>query len=402
MPRQVKPLTNAKVNGAKPGTKPQKLFDGDGLFLLVTPNGKKGWRFKYKFGGKEKLLSFGSYPEVSLSEAREKRLAARKQVAADVDPNVVRKAQKLSLSGMSENSFEVVAREWHERFLHTWSANHANTTLVRLEKNIFPWLGARLVCEISPRELLEALRRVEDRGALETAHRIKSICGQVFRYAVATGRAERDPAADLKGALPPPPKTHLAAITDPKKVKELLNAIDGFEGSFVVKCALLLAPLVFVRPGELRQAEWVEVDLEAAEWSIPAARMKTKASHLVPLSEQAVVILKELYARTGHGRYLFHSIRSTARPMSDNTINAALRRLGYEKDEMTAHGFRAMARTILDEVLQVRPDFIEHQLAHAVRDPNGRAYNRTAHIKERRKMMQLWADYLDMLKEGKE
>ena len=301
MPRQVQPLTDAKVKNAKPGEKPLKLFDGDGLFLLITTNGKKGWRFKYRIGGKEKLLSFGTYPDVSLSDAREKRSVARKQVAANVDPNDIRKAQKLSIGEKSENSFEVVSREWHRKFLHTWSDNHAKTTLARLENNVFPWLGSRPIGDITPPELLSVLRRVEDRGALETAHRIKSICGQIFRYAVATGRAERDPAADLKGALPPANKSHLAAITNPEKVKELLNAIDGFDGSFVVKSALKLAPLVFVRPGELRQAEWSEINLEIAEWSIPAARMKTKVSHLVPLSTQAIEILKELHERQGMG-----------------------------------------------------------------------------------------------------
>ena len=244
------------------------------------------------------------------------------------------------------------------------------------------------------------LRRIESRGALETAHRIRTICGQVFRYAIATGRAERDPTADLKGALPPYKKGHHAAITDPKKVKELLKAIDGYQGSFVVKCALQLAPLVFVRPGELRQAEWSEIDFDTAQWNIPAERMKMKEAHLVPLSRQTVAILQELQLLTGRSKYVFPSARSNVRPMSNNAINAALRRMGFEKDEMTGHGFRAMARTILDEVLQVRPDFIEHQLAHAVRDPNGRAYNRTAHLSERGKMMQTWADYLDGLKAG--
>jgi integrase len=334
-----------------------------------------------------------------LSEARAKRETARRQVAAGIDPSEARKAQKAALE-QDGNGFEVVAREWHGKFSATWSPSHAETTLRRMELDVFPIIGARPIAEIKAPELLAMLRRVESRGALETAHRVRTVCGQVFRYAVATGRAERDPAADLKGALPPYKKSHLAAITEPAKVAELLRAIDGFQGSFIVKAALRLAPLVFVRPGELRQAEWAEIDLNAAEWNIPASRMKMKESHLVPLSKQAVEILRELQALTGRGRYLFPSARSVARPMSNNAILAALRRMGYEKDEMTGHGFRAMARTILDEVLQVRPDFIEHQLAHAVRDPNGRAYNRTAHLAERRKMMQTWADYLDGLKAG--
>ena len=399
MPRQVKPLTNTKVKNAKPGKKPIKLSDGDGLYLLISPTGRKGWRFKYSFNGKENLLSFGPYPEISLSEARDKRLIARKQVFAGVNPSEVRKSEKQAQES-HEGSFEVVAREWHSKFSITWSDNHAQRILTRLEKDVFPWLGEKPIDVIKAPDILVVLHRVESRGALETAHRIRTVCGQVFRYAVATGRAERDPSADLKGALPPTQKKHLAAITDPEKVKGLLNAIDDFEGSFIVKCALRLAPLMFVRPGELRKAEWSEFNLDAAEWNIPAERMKMKEPHLVPLSKQVVEILKELEPLTGQGRYLFHTIRSTARPMSDNTINAALRRMGYEKDEMTAHGFRAMARTILDEVLQVRPELIEHQLAHAVRDPLGRAYNRTTHLTERKKMMQLWADYLDELKSG--
>ncbi len=395
------PLSDAKVRNAKPREKQYKLFDGDGLFLLVTPNGKKGWRFKYRFAGKEKLISFGTYPEVSLSDAREKRLAARKQVAADIDPSQVRRAQQQS-AVQDLDSFEVVAREWHQKFTPTWTEVHAHTTLRRLERDVFPGLGSLPIAEIKAPDVLKILRRVETRGALETAHRIKTICGQVFRYAIATGRAERDSAADLKGALPPAKKNHLAAITDPAKVADLLRAIDGYQGSFVVKCALQLAPLVFVRPGELRQAEWSEIDFDAAEWNIPAERMKMKDAHLVPLSTQSLAILRELHALTSRSRYLFPSARSNARPLSNNAINAALRRMGYEKDEMTGHGFRAMARTILDEVLQFRPDFIEHQLAHAVRDPNGRAYNRTAYRDERKIMMQRWADYLDGLKSSQD
>jgi integrase len=394
------PLTDAAVRNASPRSKSYKLSDARGLYLEIAPSGGKWWRLKYRFGGKEKRLSLGVYPDVGLKDAREKRGSARKQIAAGIDPGEVRKAEKASSGERDANSFEVVAREWHGKFTPTWAPCHAKTTLDRLVRDVFPWLGARPIGQIKAPELLAVLRRVESRGALETAHRVKTICGQVFRYAVATGRAERDTAADLKGALPPAKKTHLAAVTEPAKVAELLRAIDGFQGSFIVKSALRLSPLVFVRPGELRQAEWEEIDLDAAEWNIPASRMKMKEAHLVPLSTQAVEILRELHALTGGGRYLFHCHRSTARPMSNNAINAALRRMGFEKDEMTGHGFRAMARTILDEVLQFRPDFIEHQLAHAVRDPNGRAYNRTAHLAERRKMMQVWADYLDGLKAG--
>lgn len=391
-------LTDTKTRNAKPKDKPYKLADGDGLFLFVMPSGSKWWRFRYRYNGKENLLSFGTYPEVSLNDAREMRANARRQIAAGINPSAARKAQKAAVVAQTEHSFESVAREWHARFIHTWSAIHATTTMKRMERDLFPWIGARPVGELKAFEILTALRRVEGRGALETAHRVRTIVGQVLRYAVATGRAERDPTFDLKGALPPPQKTHLAAITEPAQVANLLRAIDGYEGGFVVKCALRLAPMLFVRPGELRQAEWSEFDFNAAQWNIPAERMKMKQPHIIPLSRQALEILNDLKALTGNRRYVFPCARSSARPMSNNAVNAALRRMGYGKDEMTGHGFRAMARTILDEVLQVRPDFIEHQLAHAVRDPNGRAYNRTAHLTERKKMMQQWADYLDGLK----
>jgi integrase len=394
------PLTDIKVRTVKPKEKPFKITDGDGLFLLINPNGSKWWRFKYRFDGKEKLLSFGTYPDVSLSDARDKRTAARRQVAAGIDPGEARKALKASRAESLANSFEVVAREWHGRYSSSWTTMYSERVLDRLQRDAFPWIGPRPIAEIKAPDVLAILRRVESRGALESAHRLRTIIGQVCRYAVATGRAERDPTGDLKGALPPKIRKHFASMTDPKYVAPLLRAIDGYEGSFVVKCAMRLAPLLFVRPGELRQAEWSEIDLDAAEWNIPAVKMKMSNAHLVPLSRQAIEILKELRPLTGESRYVFPSGRSFARPMSENAILAALRRMGYGKDEMTGHGFRAMARTILDEVLQVRPDFIEHQLAHAVKDPNGRAYNRTAHIAERRKMMQLWADYLDGLKTG--
>lgn len=393
-------LTDAKVKNAKTVGKQIKISDGEGMYLLVSPQGGKCWRLKYRYGGKEKVLALGTYPEVSLAEARERRMAARKQLANDIDPSEVRKARKAARAARDENSFEVVAREWHEKFKPTWTEGHAGTILSRLEQNVFPWLGKRPIEEVEAPDLLEILRRVESRGALETAHRVKTICGQVFRYAIATGRAKRDVAADLRGALPPAVVTSHAAVIDPKEVAVLLRAIDGYRGGFVVKCALRLAPLVFVRPGELRQAQWSEIDFEAEQWNIPAARMKMKAAHIVPLSVQAIAILRELHPLTGTGPYLFPSGRSFHRCMSNNAINAALRLLGYDKHTMTGHGFRAMARTILDEVLQVRPDFIEQQLAHTVKDPLGRAYNRTSHLAERRKMMQVWADYLDGLKSG--
>ena len=393
-------MTDIKARTAKNKEKPYKITDGDGLFLLVHPTGGKWWRFKYRFGGKEKLLALGTYPEVSLANARERRDAARKQVAAGIDPSEVRKALKVAKGARHENSFEIVAREWHGKFAQKWSTIHAATILDRMTKEIFPWLGDRPIDEIKAPELLKALRRMESRGALDTAHRVRNHCSNIFRYAIATGRAERDPAADLIGALPPVKNKHMAAPTDPKLLAPLLRAIDGYEGSFVVKCAMLLAPILFVRPGELRHAEWVEIDFETAEWNIPGHKMKMKEPHLVPLPLQAVEILKNLNPLTGSGKYVFPCHRSPQRCMSENAVNAGLRRLGFEKSEITGHGFRAVARTILDEVLHVRPDYIEHQLAHAVQGPMGRTYNRTAHLAERRKMMQKWADYLDGLKTG--
>jgi len=396
-------LTDIQVKTAKPKEKDYKLTDSEGMFLLVAATGGKRWRLKYRFGGKEKQLALGTYPDISLQEARNKRHEARNLLAHGYDPGAERKALKeaqAEQSAIVENSFEIIAREWHGKFSGQWTTGHAETIMSRLERDVFPWIGVKPVSEVKPVDILAVLRRVEGRGALETAHRIRTICGQVLRYAVATGRAERDAAADLRGALPPVREKHHAALTDPKEVAELLRAIDGFKGTFHVKCALMLSPMLFVRPGELRQMEWGELDFDAAQWNIPAEKMKMRQAHIVPLSKQAVTILRELQPLTGVGRYVFPCHRSPLRPMTNNAINAALRRMGYTSDDQTGHGFRAMARTILDEVLQVRPDFIEHQLAHAVKDPNGRAYNRTAHLAERKKMMQLWADYLDGLKAG--
>ena len=395
-------LSDTAIKNTKPCAKPIKLADEKGLFLLVTPTGGKWWRLKYRFGGKEKLLSLGTYPEVSLKDARQRRDDARKLLANDIDPSVNRKAVKATKTERAANSFEVIAREWFSKKSQGWAASNADKIIKRLENDAFPWLGARPITEITPPELLKVLRRIEERGAVESAHRLRNYCSSIFRYAIATGRAERDASADLRGALPPSVTQHRAAITDPNAIAALLRAIDGYQGTFVTKCALRLAPVLFVRPGELRKAEWAEINLDKAEWNIPAERMKMRDPHLVPLSTQAIEILRELHALTGGGRYVFPGARTNGRPMSDNAVLAALRRMGYAKDEMSGHGFRAMARTILDEVLGVRPDFIEHQLAHAVRDPNGRAYNRTAHLAERRKMMQQWADYLDKLKAGAE
>lgn len=394
------PLTDTAIRTAKPADKPRKMADEKGLYLLLQPTGGKLWRFDYRFEGKRKTLALGAYPDVTLKAARERLGDARTLLADGVDPSLNRKAQNAAKATSAANSFEVVAREWFAKFKPQWTDGHSEKILARLERDIFPWVGGRPIADVKAPEILACLRRVEKRGAIETAHRGLQNCGQVFRYAIATGRAERDIAADLRGALPPVKQTHRAAITEPKAIGELMRAIDGYSGSLVTVCAMKVAPLVFLRPGELRQAQWSEIDLDRAEWNIPAERMKMREPHLVPLSTQAVAILREIQALTGDGIYIFPSPRTRTRPMSNNAILSALRRMGYAKEEMSGHGFRAMARTILDEVLNIRPDYIEHQLAHAVKDPNGRAYNRTAHLAERRTMMQQWSDYLDKLKTG--
>jgi integrase len=391
-------LNDVAVRNAKPEAKPKKCSDGRGLFLLITPAGGKLWRLAYRFEGKQKQLALGAYPDVSLKDARERRDAARKLLTNGVDPSENRKAVRAAKAAQAENSFEIVAREWYDQQKENWNESHSVRILRRLERNVFPWIGGKPIAEVTAPDLLSMARRIEKRGAIETAHRALQNCGQVFRYAIATGRAERNPVPDLQGALPPAKPTHMAAITEPAKVGDLLRAFDAYEGTLIVRNALQLAPLVFVRPGELRKAEWNDIDLDAAEWRFTVS--KTKTPHIVPLSRQAVAILREIQPLTDRSRYVFPSARTRERPMSDNALLAAMRRMGIAKDEMTGHGFRAMARTILDEVMGFRPDFIEHQLAHAVRDPNGRAYNRTAHLPERRKMMQAWADYLDKLKQG--
>ncbi len=400
MPKRITPLTDLQARNAKPKEKEYKLSDGGGLYLLVTPTGGKLWRLKYRFGGLEKKIALGAFPEVGLSDARQKREDAREQIAQGVDPGAARK-QKAMAHILEQSTFESVAREWHKKFLSRWSEGHAVTILTRLERDIFPHIGYRPIGEITAPEMAAALRRVEARS-IETAHRLRNTCRQIFSYAVAGGLAMANPAADLREALAPMPQPkHMPAPTDPKDVAPLLRILGDYDGSFVTRCALRLAPLVFVRPGELRTMQWADVDLEKGEWAYTAN--KTKTPHIVPLSRQAVAILEDLYQLTGTGKYAFPSARSAARPMSNNTVNAAMRRMGLDtRTEITGHGFRAMARTILDEVLGFRPDFIEHQLAHAVRDPLGRAYNRTAHLPERRKMMQAWADYLDRLAAGEE
>ena len=392
------PLSDAAIRRVKPLGKPQRLFDGGGLYLEVAPSGGKLWRWKYRYAGKEKRLALGIYPEVSLAEARIKHVEARKVLSSGIDPGEQRKVEKLTRMGRSENSFGAIALE----MLAMRAKKNAKSTAVRngriVEKDLNPYIGDRPVAEVSAAELLAVLRKMEKRDAVETAHRARGIAGMVFRYAIATGRAERNPAADLIGALEPPQTEHFASLTEPAQVAPLLRALWGYDGSAVVCAALKLAPMLFARPGELRAARWEDMDLDSREWRYTAT--KTGTPHIVPLANQAVEVLRELQPLTGRGGYVFPSLQGKGRPMSENTINAAMRRMGFDSKTMTGHGFRAMARTILDEVLGFRPDYIEHQLAHAVRDPNGRAYNRTAHLAERRKMMQAWADYLDGLRVG--
>lgn len=366
-------LTDTQIRKVKTREKPFKMADEKGLFLLVNSNSKL-WRFKYRFADKEKSLSIGIYPEITLAEARKKRDEARQLLADGIDPGMAKQLKKRARKLGPENSFETIAREWHIKFSSKWTQEHGARILYRLEKDVFPWLGQRPIAEITAPELLLVLRRIENRGAIETAHRTQQNCGQIFRYAIATGRADRDISADLRGAIPPVKKQHLASIIDPKAIGDLLRAIKGYNGYLVTKCALQLAPLVFVRPGELRKAEWSEFNFETAEWRIPPEKMKMRIAHIVPLSNQALTILREIYALTSSGKYVFPSLRSPNRPMSNNAVLAALRRLGYTKEEMTGHGFRSMASTLLNEQGWNR-DAIERQLAHAERNNIRAAYN---------------------------
>lgn len=409
------PLTNTEILNAKPGTKPVKMFDGRGLFLIVTPSGGKWWRFRYKFDGKEKLLSLGTYPDIPLAGkfdtdsatgkqrkikgARDLREEARELLAQGIDPGENRKIQNAAKVERAANSFEVIAREWFSKHRAGWAKSHSDNIIARLENDVFPWLGGKAISEITAPDILKVMRRIDARGARYTAHRAKGNISMVMRYAIATGKAERDPCPDLRGAIPSPKESNFASITNPSEVAELLRAIDAFNGTFVVQCALRLAPMLFVRPGELRGAKWEGIDLDRAEWRYFVT--KTKTEHLVPLASQAVTILKELQSLNGHGCYVFPGARGNDRSMSEAAVNAALRRMGYDtKTEITGHGFRAMARTILHEELHQKPEVIEHQLAHKVSDTLGTAYNRTKFLKERKAMMQLWADYLEKLKAG--
>lgn len=410
MPKRIAPLSEAQVRNAKPKEKDYKLMDGYGLFLLVTPTSGKLWRFDYRLGDKRKTMALGAYPAVSLADARQHRENAKKFLANGADPGEIKKAQKAADTSKDENSFEVVARSWHAMKAPGWAESHAKTTLERLEKNIFPWLGAKPVNEIILSDIKSVLHRIEER-APESAKRMYVAFNMIFRYCIASEYIQRNPLEGLKPRdilTREPIERHFPALTQPQELAPLLRSIDDFKGSFTVKCALQLAPHVFVRPGELRHAEWPEIDFEAAEWNIPVHKMKLSTReklkrkgdfHCVPLSRQAIEILQAIQPLTGRSPYVFPGARSYLRPMSEAALTAAIHRMGYQ-GEMTWHGFRAVARTMLDEVLQFRPDFIEHQLAHAVRDALGRAYNRTSHLAERRKMMQSWSDYLDELKAG--
>ncbi len=391
------PLTDSAIRNTKSGEKQRKLSDERGLYLLVTVKGGKWWRLDYRHGGKRKTLSMGVYPDIGLKDAREARDEARRLIAKGIDPSELRKAEKLSEAGA--NSFEAITREWFTKFSPNWAPAHADKIIRRFEKDLFPYIGKLPINEINPPVLLAALRRIESRGAIETAHRAKQTAGQVFRYAIATGRAERDPAGDLKGAIPPAKKGQYAAITDPVKVGELLRAIDAYRGSPIIRAALQLSALLFVRPGELRRAEWSEIDLEARQWIIPAEKMKQRAEHVVPLAQQAIAILEELQPLTGTATYVFPGARSDSRPLSDNGPRTALRAMGYANTEMTPHGFRAMASTLLNEQ-GWRPDIIERQLAHCEQSRVRAAYHRSEYLADRRKMMQAWADYLGSLKDG--
>ena len=391
-------LTDINIKKAKPCDKPRKMSDGGGLYILIETTGGKLWRFQYRFEGKQKLLALGKYPDVSLQEARERHLEARKQLTHGIDPAAVKQAQKAAGKERLANSFEVVAREWFEVWKEDKSESTRNRALIMLKKDMFPNIGGKPVSGISAQEILAVCRRVESRGAIDTAHRVKDTISQIIRYAIATGRADRDPVPDLRGALKTAQTKNFPAFIEPDKVAELLRAIDAYQGTPVVRAALRIAPLVFVRPVELRTAKWADIDLDRAEWKYTVS--KTKTEHLVPLSRQTVEILKDLYQLTGEDEYVFPGVRP-GRPMSDMTINRALQTMGYDtKTEMTGHGFRAMARTILHERLRFPEEFIERQLAHSKQDPNKGAYDRTKFIDDRRPMMQTWADYLDDLKTG--
>lgn len=402
-------LTDAQCRNAvcQAGKARSRVFDAGGLYLEVSPTGSKRWFLKYRTSGTEKRLALGSYPSVTLTAARKARDAAKTNKAAGRDPVQLRKVEKLRAVTPDADTFKVAALEWFDMKTPGWSGHYAIREKRNLEKDLFPHFAARHIGDIQPIELLAAVRAVEERGALDVAHRVLTTAGQVWRYAVATGRAQRDISADIKGALKPHHGKHFAAITDPAKLGELIRAIRGYQGGPIVRSALQLAPLLFQRPGELRAMAWAELDLDVALWTIPSERMKRSVDgkkngepHLVPLPTQAVEILRKLHPITGHSKLCFFGERGNARPISDNTLRAALGTLGYGPAVQSVHGFRATARTMLAEVLDCDPLVIEAQLAHAVKDVNGRAYNRTQYLKHRAAMMQAWADYLDKLATG--
>ncbi len=414
--------SEATLRAIKPGDPRSRLSDGDGLFLLLSvKGGSSAWRLDYRFQNKRNTLSLGTYPDTSLALARRKADAARKLLAEGFDPSQQRKAERETwaeeravaereaqgLPGVG--TFEAVAREWFAVRRDGWSKSYGDKVIARLETDVFPYVGRVPAADISGPQLLEVMRRIEARGVIETAHRALQDSGQVFRYAVATGHAKFNPARELKDALRQPNPRHFPAIVEPKRLGELLRAMDNYQATPVVRAALKLAPMLLLRPGELRFAEWTEIDVDQALWSVPAARMKRElrqkingTPHLVPLPRQAVEVFRELQALTGQGKMVFRGERHHDRAMSENTVNAALRAMGFSADEVTGHGFRATARTMLHERLGFSPDVIEAQLAHTVRDSLGRAYNRTEFVAQRRGMLQTWADYLDQLRTGKD
>ena len=390
-------VKQVKFSGKAAG---DKYTDGGGMYLLVKAAGKY-WRMDYTFQEKRKTLALGVYPEVGLAKARKRRDAARELLADRVDPNAAKKQEKAVKLAASANTFEIVAQEWLKKTANERMTSTQAKVTTWLEKDVFPHIGKMAISTIGPRDVLAALRHMEGRGALDSVQRVKQICGQIFRYAVAIGSAERDVTQDLKGALTKPVHKNRPAITDPKLAGDLMRGIFAYSGHPYTVAALKLSSLAMLRPGELRKAEWSEIDFEAAEWRISGAKLlkRKNVDHVVPLSTQAIEILRSVQPLTGHGQYVFPSLRGSGRPMSENTVNDALKAMGY-KDIHCAHGFRAMARTIMDEVLEERVDLLEHQLHHAVKDANGTAYNRTAHLPARKAMMQRWADYLDKLRVG--
>lgn len=394
------PLSDPEIKSLRPGEKTTRHWDAGGLYLELTPTGAKKWRFKYRFQGKEKLLSVGLYPTVPLKQARILRDEMKVLLTKGLDPSVMRKAKKASSINAKEGCFEIIAREWLEQQSPVWANTHAKKVVRRMEKDVFPWIGNRPATEIQAPDLLAVFRRIESRGAKDTAHRAAQTCSQIFRFAISIGKATRDPVADLRGALAPVQQSHFPTIIDPIAIGGLLRAIESYTGAYVTRFALQLAPLVILRPGELRHGEWSEVNFETAEWRIVAEKMKGRAYHVIPLSRQALHVLNEVYPLTRESRYIFPSARSIQRPMSEGAVIAALRRMGYQSGDMTGHGFRSMASTLLNESGKWSRDAIERQLAHGERNAIRAAYNHAEYLSERREMMQWWADYLDNLKDS--